>query len=54
MIKGIFANKGFDLDDDTATQLADILIPVSEPKIEIEFDAEELLAQVPGASLILG
>jgi hypothetical protein len=54
VIKGIFAKKGIDLDDDTATQLADILIPVSAPKIEIEFDAEELLAQVPGASLILG
>ena len=51
---GIFAKKGIDLDNDAAIQLADLLIPLVVPKIEIKFDAEKLLAQRPGASLILG
>ena len=54
VVKGIFAKTGIDLDNDAASQTADLLIPISAPKIEIEFDAEKLLAQVPGASLILG
>ena len=54
VVKGIFAKKGIDLDNDAAIQLADLLIPVVVPKIEIKFDAEKLLAQRPGASLILG